>query len=269
MHLALSIVCENEDTHKARTLGFRAVHLKFSRNRGHVRCPLGGFRCSVHAGDTFWAEEMKDKRDSMIRYFKEGVEFCKVVGSQNLSFHPPVIKDFDLSLQNNITLFRKRYSDLLKRTKIIFDDVVSRCLKYSEDKEVRLAIESFCYPPFIFEDLEDFCDFSRRHSNLGFLMDVSHLYQAGIDLARAVKLFGKDLRGVHLSDARKAKGLSGTTVKKDTHLPIEEGEIDFRNLIALLKNMEYESFLAFEIRGTPEDIARSKKKMEKILDERR
>jgi len=61
---------------------------------------------------------------------------------------------------------------------------------------IKTALESFCYPPFIFSDLSDFTNFISNlpAAKLGILLEVGHLYQAGFNIDEAIQTFGKHAR---------------------------------------------------------------------------
>jgi inosose dehydratase len=125
-----------------------------------------------------------------------------------------------------------------------------------------MALESFCYYPFIFENLRDFAQFvSTFPSNeLGVLLDLGHLYQAGISLPEAVDLFKNRLLDTHVHDATLERDF-----RKATHLPIGMGEMDFQEIIDILREVGYDGWLTLEIRGNEKEIAESKGYLEKLI----
>jgi inosose dehydratase len=95
---------------------------------------------------------------------------------------------------------------------------------------------------------------------LGILMDVGHLYQAGINLDDAVRLFKRRLLDIHIHDALRDKNY-----QEATHLPIGKGAIDFRKLTDLLQQINYEGWLTLEIRGSEQEIVRSREYLESLV----
>jgi sugar phosphate isomerase/epimerase len=127
-----------------------------------------------------------------------------------------------------------------------------------------MALESFCYPPFIFNGLQDFMQFVSRFSSerLGVLLETGHLFQMGFDLDDAVLTFGSRLLDVHIHDA-----MLGGDVRRTTHLPIGSGNIDFAGLILALRKIEYDGWLTLEIDGDEREIIESKGRLESLIRE--
>jgi sugar phosphate isomerase/epimerase len=125
-----------------------------------------------------------------------------------------------------------------------------------------MALESFCYSPFIFTDLQDFMRFVShfRSSELGVLLEVGHLYQAGFHLDEAINTFGHRILDVHVHDATLHEDY-----KSATHLPIGRGNIDFAKVIAFLRKVKYDGWLTLEIHGSESEILESRKLLEKLI----
>jgi sugar phosphate isomerase/epimerase len=143
-----------------------------------------------------------------------------------------------------------------------------RLLKEQADfalsNNIKLALESFCYRPFIFEGLTDFVQFVSDFPSerLGVLLDAGHLYQVGISLSEAVHMFKGRLVDVHVHDATLEKDY-----RKTTHLPLGKGDIDFRSLVKCLQGVHYDGWLTLEIRASEEKIEESRKYLEGLLAE--
>jgi len=144
----------------------------------------------------------------------------------------------------------------------LFSRLVSEEAEFACQNGVKLALESFCYPPFIFNGLQDFMEFVSHFSStkLGVLLEVGHLYQAGLNLEEAVNIFGSRISDVHVHDA-----ILKEPFWKFTHLPIGMGNIDFLSLIRTLREVKYDGWLTLEIRGTEEEIIKSKKHLENLI----
>lgn len=128
-----------------------------------------------------------------------------------------------------------------------------------------MAIESFCYPPFIFDGLDDFTQFVSNFSptKIGILLEVGHLYQAGFNLDEAIETFGNRLLDVHVHDATLQEDF-----KKATHLPIGKGSVDFLTMTDSLRRVKYDGWLTLEIHGNETEILKSKILLENLIDRR-
>jgi sugar phosphate isomerase/epimerase len=245
---------------KTASLGFKGVEvgpladygLIDGRRLKELLDGLGMMR-SVHVGGLFDALKFASSEEEYLRVERQlrgGVTLSSEVGSAVVSVHPPFFSVGHKPCELYSTA-RKRFLKLLS------DGADFAC-----HNGVRLALESFCYWPFIFDGLDDFVGFVSNFSSerLGVLLEVGHLYQAGISLSEAVHVFGDRLADVHVHDA---------TLEKDyreaTHLPIGRGTVDFRSLIKLLRDVGYDGWLTLEIRGTEEEIEESRKRLEDLL----
>jgi sugar phosphate isomerase/epimerase len=208
---------------------------------------------TVHLGGLYDAAGLSRKGEEYDKTMSElqyGILLCRQISSDLMSFHPP--------------FFVKpcRDEEVLCKTRGLFLELVDKALDFAWKQGVRLALESLCYPPFIFHGLSDFMEFvSRFPSNkLGVLMDVGHLYQAKIDLKEAVERFKSRLWDVHVHDATQQSNFEVAT-----HLPLGKGTINFGRLIDDLLQTGYDGWLTLEIKGTKNEILQSKIILENLL----
>lgn len=187
----------------------------------------------------------------MQKHIRGAVTLCNEIGATLVSVHPPffqrTIKVDDAFLQKARTRFQK---------------LLESEVDFATRKNVKVALESFCYPPFIFHGLDEFSQFIEQFppEKLGILMDAGHLYQAGIGLDAAVHLFKRRLLDIHVHDAMRDKNY-----REATHLPIGKGTIDFPRLIDLLRQVSYDGWLTLEVRGNEQEIVRSREYLESLV----
>jgi sugar phosphate isomerase/epimerase len=246
---------------KTASLGFRAIEIGPLANY----LPIEGRRLrtvldelnlerSVHVGGLFDAtkfaltEEEYRRAEQQLRL---GVELSEEIGSTTVSVHPPYFAAGNNTHQELLSKARSRYLQLLKRQ-----------VELAHRDKVKVAIESFCYPPFIFKNINDFASFIHQFppEKLGVLSDIGHLYQVGISLSQSVSMFKDRLVDLHIHDATLEKNY-----KKATHLPIGKGTIDFSNLITLLREAHYDRWLTLEIHGDEKEVLESKQHLETLL----
>jgi sugar phosphate isomerase/epimerase len=209
---------------------------------------------SVHVGGIFDAKRFAFKDEEYAKARKQinhGIMLCKEIDSSLVSVHPPFFTSQDKATETLMPRARQRFLEL-----------VNEEVDFATENNIKLAVESFCYYPFIFKGLQDFCQFISRFTaqKLGVLLDAGHIYQAGIDLSEAVNALNHRLMDVHVHDA---------TLERDyqraTHLPIGKGTINFSTLISCLRKVHYDGWLTLEIRSSEEEIVRSKEFLERLI----
>ena len=244
---------------KAFSMGFKGFQvgpLKFQSVKGeHLKNLLDKFEMerNVHVGGLFDAEELSRKSEEYSKISRElryGILLCQQISSNLMSFHPP----FSM----------KPYLDeeTLCKARNLFLELTDKALDFACSRGIHLALESFCYPPFIFHGLDDFMDFVSKFppSKLGILMDVGHLYQAKIDLEEAIERFKSRLCDAHIHDATQQNNF-----RVATHLPIGKGTMNFSRLIDCLHQVRYGGWLTLEIKGTEKEIVQSKTILENLM----
>jgi sugar phosphate isomerase/epimerase len=209
---------------------------------------------NVHLGGLYDAAELSKKGKEYSKTMAElrhAILFCRQISSDLMSFHPPFFKE----------TCPKR--EVLCRVQGVFLELVGKALDFAREQGIRLALESFCYPPFIFPGLGDFMEFISHFplNRLGVLMDVGHLYQAKIDLKEAMERFKSRLCDVHIHDATQQQ----SSFQEATHLPLGKGEMDFGRIIDGLYQVKYDGWLTLEINGTEKGILQSKTILENLL----
>jgi len=180
-----------------------------------------------------------------------GIELCKELSSTLISVHPPFFASTEQRDEQVVSKAKTRFLELLKEQ----TDLASF-------NGIRMAVESFCYPPFIFDDLPDFVKFVSQFPSdkLGILFDMGHVYQIGFDIFEAVDMFKERLFDIHVHDAKLEKDY-----RKATHLPIGKGTVDFPAFINRLKQADYDAWLTLEIKGTDSEILESKQYLERLI----
>lgn len=245
---------------KASHLGFRCFQIgptssftDIDGNRLKNMLDKCGMERNVHVGGLYDAEKLgisHEKRNRVQRDLHLGIKLSGEVSSSLVSFHPPFFKSEDSNRA------------LSPRAKVRFLELLKEEVDYACSLGIRLAIESFCYPPFIFNGLNDFTHFVSNFpsSKLGILLEVGHLYQAKFNLDEAIQTFGHRIFDVHVHDATLNEDF-----KKATHLPIGMGNIDFPSMINSLRKVKYDGWLTLEIHGDEGKILESRKLLENLI----
>lgn len=246
---------------KGSSLGFKAVQIGPLRSfvaieGGCLKRVLDylSMQRTVHVGGFYNAREFALSKEEYSRAQKQihcGITLSKKISSPLVSVHPPFFATGS-----------KMSKELLSKARTRFLKLIKEETDFADRMQIKIALESFCYHPFIFEGLHDFIQFVSKFPSekLGVLLDVGHLYQMGIDLSEAVHLFAHRLLDVHVHDATLQKDS-----RKATHLSIGKGTINFPDFINLLREDGYDGWLILEIRGNEREITESKKYLEDII----
>jgi sugar phosphate isomerase/epimerase len=246
---------------KTASLGFRAVQIGplcdyVSVESDYLRRVLDSLNMerNVHVGGLYDAELFALTETEYSKVQKEihsGIELCKQLSSKLVSVHPPFFATVGKQPRKLLFKAQTRFFELLKGE-----------VDFASSNGVMMALESFCYSPFIFEGLDDFAQFISKFSSedVGVLLDAGHVYQVGFNLAEAINKFKHRLLDVHIHDATLEK-----EYQKATHLPIGKGTINFSWLVSFLQEAKYDAWLTLEIRGSEEEIVRSKEYLESLI----
>jgi len=247
---------------KAASLGFKAVQIGPLMNYA----PIEGRRLkrvldslkierNVHVGGIYDARKFAltgEERARAQEQLHYGITLCKEISSTIVSIHPPFF-----------TARSRPTEALLLKARTHFTRLIKEEADFARRHHIKIALESFCYDPFIFDGLQDFAQFVFRFpaEKLGVLLDVGHVYQIGINLCDAVHTFRRRLLDVHVHDATLRKNF-----RKATHLPIGKGTINFPEFISILRKVGYGGWLTLEIRGSEKEIVDSKEYLENVIN---
>jgi sugar phosphate isomerase/epimerase len=215
-----------------------------------------GMERNVHVGGLFDAKNFALRGEEFEKahvQIRRGIELCSEISSELVSFHPP--------------FFTSEHAEdkvLLRKARIRFSELVNEEVEFAYDWGTRVALESFCYRPFIFNGLDDLMKFTSNFPSkkFGILLEAGHLYQARLNLAEAVQTFKNRLLDVHVHDATRQRDF-----KKATHLPIGKGTLDFSRLVCMLGEVKYEGWLTLEVRGNDREIVESKEHLENLVEQ--
>jgi sugar phosphate isomerase/epimerase len=246
---------------KAAALGFKAIqigplaeYLPIEGDRLKSILDSLTMERNVHVGGIYDAERFALTEEEYAKVQKQihyGVTLSKKISSTLVSVHPPFFATGNELGKELLLKARTRFLKLLKEE-----------AEFASRIHIKIALESFCYHPFIFERLNDFAQFVSNFPSdkLRILLELGHLYQVRIDLSEAINMFKHRLGDVHVHDA-----MLGKDYKKATHLPIGKGTINFSNVIQRLKEIDYDKWLTLEIRGNEKEIVESKEYLERLI----
>ncbi len=119
------------------------------------------------------------------------------------------------------------------------------CMEAAADKAGGLGIEvcvENMFPGYgLFYEPREFIEVFERIPALGMTLDLGHANVDGGGATRAlefIRRFGSRIRHLHVSDNRG---------KRDEHLPIHHGTVDFANIIKALRKIGYDDTVTLEV----------------------
>ncbi len=205
------------------------------------------FRLTYHSGDLYHLNTPEDER-----HFEEVIARILRIAvrsrAEDVSLHPPLLANVALHAPDH----RYDAPDYREQSKERLRSVLDKWLPRFLHEGISLSMETHVTSSvFVFEGMRDFLEFVLTFPGLGVLVDVSHNHYDGYDITGLVSsLQSNPITGLHLSDA-----IRGMTLGEGTHLPIGEGEIDFRTLVESFdKDTVYG---ALEVRGPARGISDS------------
>ena len=162
-----------------------------------------------------------------LKEFKRYTEIFSDLGVTLMNIHPsyyaPFLSDEDKVREN--VVFLRKVNDLCR------------------EKAITLMVENFIKP---FDNTDIFGILARELPDLKFHLDVGHCnLNQKTNLTEAFfKKFGDRIVHLHFSDN---KGIN------DDHLPLGCGNIDWKNIIKILKDFNYDGTITLEIFSTDRD----------------
>ncbi len=127
------------------------------------------------------------------------------------------------------------------------------------DKLARDAGLQACYHPHLSTIVEGPADVERvfARTSIGFCPDTAHLAAGGGDPAQLIRRYGDRVRHVHLKDA---------VLSPLSFTPLGEGELDFRDILAAVREIGYEGWLMVELDSYDGDPAVAAKISKRYLN---
>jgi sugar phosphate isomerase/epimerase len=206
------------------------------------------FRLTYHPGGVYQLNTAAEEL-ALHSMLSESLDIGVESGSEDVSFHPPIIADVSRLPLPKEDRSRGHCTEAQDRLKTVLNVWL---LKF-KDKGITLSLETHFTPAvFVYDGLNDFRDFCQTIPNLGVLVDVSHNFFDGYQISEQVDIL-KPLRitGFHLSDA-----ITGIKLSEGTHLPIGQGHADFSSVLRVYKENDI-VYGALEIKGSVQGITDS------------
>ena len=195
-----------------------------------------GLGVSVHG--SFWdlnaVSHYPSLRQLVIDQTKHAIEACQILEGEVVSVHPGFCHF-------------KEVEALLEEAKGFYNEFVAECQPYAQERGVRFAIENTATRascPYSVDELEVLME---NFEGLGLTLDVAHAYLAARrqdklkpegEVVGMIRRFKDELSAIHLHDNHG---------HWDEHLPLGEGEIDFKPIVGALREIGYRGPLIVEL----------------------
>ncbi len=199
---------------RARGLAISNVNLNTSRGLDPAGDPQG-------PGVTL-IDPDPSRRARQLAYLHDGIDFCAALGATTMSLTTgPCFPGQDP--EEALGLFRPAFVELGE---------------HGRSAGVRIGIEY--EPGFLVGDLPTLLGALQGTPGewLGANWDVGHAWVVADDLAQCAEALGPRIFNVHVEDIRG---------RVHVHLPVGEGDLDFRALRAALARAGYDGFLTLEL----------------------
>ena len=198
---------------------------------------------SVHPFTSF-AEQFvffsgyKRREESAYRYYRKYHEACRILGADIINFHGATSP-----------IEPQRYAEIYGR---LFREAKEEGLIFCQEN-----VRRFCSGKVDFiAELKRFTE-----GNIAFTLDVKQALMEGEDLSEMIKVMGKDIQLVHISDSSE---------NKPCLLP-GFGSFDIEDLLKKLKNVGYDGYLITEVYShnyhDDSEIKESQKYLSNILNQ--
>ena len=137
---------------------------------------------------------------------------------------------------------------------------LDEAVRWAAEAKIDLCLENLFENLTPFGTMEDWAQCFATYPRLGLALDVGHAHIGPEGMARIltfIRRFGARLRHLHVSD---------NMGRRDDHLPIGEGRIDFPAVAAALNAIGYQNGITLEIfTDDRADLARSRNRLAEML----
>lgn len=185
-------------------------------------------------------------------WIKEGKEMIKVasalgIGLLNFHFYP------------GTGSLKKRFPECRR----IFLDNFVKSMKelsaFAKSNDITLMLENIPHRHGNPYTIKEFGYVINHVPNLMVHLDIAHAFTEGrsAKIDEYIRKFSKKLVHIHAHDNHG---------KKDEHLPLGRGKINFRRVASSLKKINYNRTITFEVFTSDLDAQKSRIKFEKIWD---
>lgn len=217
------------------------------RKRDQILRLLNQYNLFAVGHTTWWidfATPYIHVRKGWIKEAKRKIDVANKLGIKLLNFH---------SHAREIKPFYKRYrQDILKNFIVSLKEIIT----YAKSKNIQIMLENAVEKGEI-ASFKDFKFIADKISDLKIHLDIGHAFVSGgmRDVERYISYFRDRIVHLHMHDNHG---------KEDEHLPIGKGKINFARVVKLLKKINYDKTVTFEVFTSKRDAVKSREKIKKL-----
>ncbi len=221
-----------------------AMPEKIRKNLKEIRKTASLFPHPMVGHTAWWLDlgtEYELVRRASIEEFKKAIDACQILGIEYMNIHGIIFGMYVEKKMSRIVL--RNFAASLKELR-----------RYGEKKNVKIMLENVPEG----KETRTFKSFKYIVDKSGVFVhfDIAHAFiVGGTKEVESYMKFGGRIRHIHIHDN------DGTG---DQHLPLGKGKIDFPAVIGMLKEIEYDRTITFEVFTSMKDAAQSKEKFRKM-----
>jgi sugar phosphate isomerase/epimerase len=175
----------------------------------------------------------KSIRAAAIQEQKDLVDFAASIGAKQLCMHPA-----------SFGAMRWAYGWFLAEIKQNAHEAIRQISNHASEQDIPLNIENLPYKSKFFTQPEDFDGY--LDDTVGLVLDTAHAFTAGSDPIQFLNRHKEYVKEVHVVD--------GFAHQDDTHPPLGEGDINFKEFFSELKKIEYNGPVIIEMMSEEDAI---------------
>jgi len=220
----------------------------FSKNKQKILKLLDehGMFATAHAPlTTALASDFKEVRIGWMKVIENYMRVLKVLKVVKITFHTFHVIH---SLKNEDSVEMQFLLNLEKN----LNELIGSGNKYG----MRIVVEN-TMGKWGYGEVKYFKHLLDKVPNLGMNLDIAHAFIKGgmKNIENYVKLLGNKIEHMHMHDNHG---------ELDEHLPIGKGKIDWEQVVRLLKKINYDKTITFEVFTSKKDAVKSREKIREL-----
>jgi len=207
---------------------------------------LGKYKIFAIAHTSWWVElgsEYESVRNGWLEECKKAIEISSELGLRLLNLH-----------STSMGLYFRHKHKIIVLNNLV--ESLRQLVEYSKKYGVGIMLENVP-PGYGISGLKDFKYIVDRVPELKVHLDIGHTFvQDGMkNVERYIKTFKDRIEHIHIHD---------NYGKRDDHLPVGRGRINFVRVVKMLKKINYDKTITLEVFTSKKDAMKSREKIKKL-----
>lgn len=220
----------------------------FSKNKQRILKLLDehAMFATAHAPlTTVLASDFKEVRTGWMKVIENYMRALKVLKVRKMNFHTFHVIH---SIKNEDNAEMQFLLNL--------DKTLDELIGLGNNYGMKIVVEN-TMEPWGYGEVKYFKHLLDKTPNLGMNLDIAHAFLTGgmQNIEKYIKSSSTRIEHVHMHDNHG---------KNDEHLPIGRGSIDWKLVVRLLKGINYDKTITFEVFTSKKDAAESREKIRKL-----